>query len=186
MQKIIYLCVALLLTACQNQTVKSTADNTAPTLEVIGVFRDKGLDSVSFIPVNRAENQPLRHLHTTLNPQKHGALTVGERVKISGVYSDDHQIRKIRDITHVENPDKAQCEATAGNVWKPQGMAQIPACIATYTDSGKACTASTQCQGDCIVTEFDKPAVCAASSSRFGCRSTIEDFQQHGGIMCVD
>lgn len=186
MQKIIYLFLIVLLTACQNQQFKSAADNTAPTLEVIGVFRDKGLDSVSFIHVNRAENQPLRHLHTTLDPQQHGALTVGERVKISGVYSDDNQIRKIRDITHVANPDKAQCEATAGNVWKPQGMAQIPACITTYTDGGKACSASTQCQGDCIVTDPKKPAVCAATGSRFGCRSTIEDFQQHGGIMCAD
>lgn len=180
MPKIIYLCLVLLLMACQTQEVKAP-----PPLEVIGVFHDKGIDSVSFIHVNRAENQPLRHLHTTLNRQKHGTLSIGDRVKINGVYRDN-TIRKISQITHVANPDKARCESTEGNQWRPQGMAQIPACISTYTDAGKSCTTSKHCQGDCIVTHSDKPAVCASNSSRFGCRSTIEDFNKHGGIMCVD
>lgn len=180
MQKIIYLCLAVLLAACQAQEVK-----TPPTLEVIGVFRDKGIDSVSLIPVEKTENNRFRHLQTTLDPQKYGTLSVGDRVQINGVYRDN-VIRKIHGITHVANPDKARCEATTGNQWRPQGMAQIPACIATYTDGGKACTTSTQCQGDCIVTDPKKSAVCAANSSRFGCRATIENFNKHGGIMCVD
>lgn len=115
-------------------------------------------------------------------------LAVGDRVKIAGDYaeSDPVQIINISHISKVANPDKQACEATAGNVWRPEGMAQIPTCISTYSDAGKQCDSSDDCQGSCMVTSPDEPAVCAADSSPFGCGSSIEDFNKHGGIMCVD
>lgn len=86
----------------------------------------------------------------------------------------------------IVNADKEKCEATKGNVWKPQGKAQIPACISTYSDAGKPCESSSDCQGKCMVTSAESSAVCASSSSRFGCGSSIEEFKKHGGILCID
>lgn len=82
--------------------------------------------------------------------------------------------------------EKEKCEAIKGNVWIPQGKAQILTCVKTFSDVGKACTSSNECQGECIVTEAGKPAVCAKDDSKFGCRSSIEDFKKYGGILCAD
>lgn len=178
MLKIIYLSLVIFLTACQVSV-------TSPTLEVIGIYHDEKnhLDSVTLLTTE--PHTPFKHFHLTLNPKKHGQLAVGERVQITGNI-EDRKINHITQIIHLENPDKARCEATQGNYWRPQGMAQIPACITTYTDAGKHCTASNQCQGKCIVTSKPESAVCANSSSPFGCRASIEAFNAGEGIMCLD
>lgn len=178
MLKAIYLSLAMLFTACQAQT-------TSPILEVIGVYHDDktGIDGIMLMEVEKGRR--LERFHTKLNPQKHGSLAVGDRAQITGNYQE-REIRNIKKITRLANPDKARCEATQGSHWKPQGMAQIPACITTYTDAGKSCTASDQCQGDCIVSNTEKSAVCATTSSPFGCRATIEDFRKNKGVMCMD
>lgn len=174
----IYLSLAVFLTACQAQTV-------SPTLEVIGVYRDNKSDTDSVTLIQVKKDKRAERFYTTLDPHKHGSLAVGDRVQIAGSYKE-REIRRIDRITRLDNPEKAQCEATKGNHWRPQGMAQIPACITTYSDAGKSCSASEQCQGDCIITNPKKPAVCATTSSPFGCRVTIEDYAKNKGIMCMD
>lgn len=158
-----------------------------PVLEVIGVFGEKDGDSVSLISLDNK----MRYRTIISIPnlgEGYISLKVGDRVKIAGVYAESHpvQILSISNFQKVANPDKEACEATKGQVWKPQGKAQIPACISTYSDAGKPCESSSDCQGRCMVTSPKRPAACASSSSRFGCGSSIEEFNKHGGIICVD
>lgn len=186
----------LSVTAClpKNETEATTTAKSrevsienAPTLEVIGVFGESDGDSVELISLDHK----MRYRMIVSIPNlgdNYISLNAGDRVRVAGEYSERNstQIFSIKTIVKVPNPDKEKCESTQGNLWQPQGMAQIPACISTYSDGGKSCTSSSQCQGECIVTNSEKPAVCAQTSSKFGCRATIEDFKQHGGIMCAD
>lgn len=168
-------------------TQKSADSEDLQILEVIGVFGESDGDSVSLISLDRSQRYTTIMSIPNLG-NNYVSLQVGDRVQIAGQYtrSNPPQIFNISSIKKVANPDKAKCEAKQGNVWKPQGKAQIPACISTYSDAGKPCSASTECQGDCMVKDPKQPAVCASSSSRFGCGSSIEEFNKHGGILCID
>lgn len=185
----------LSITAClQKSETKATPTKnkqvsieSAPVLEVIAVFGESDGDSVELISLDHK----MRYRMIVSIPNlgdNYISLNVGDRVRVAGEYSKRNptHIFSIQTIKSVSNPDKKQCESTQGNLWQPQGKAQIPACISTYSDGGKPCTASSQCQGECIVTHPEKPAICAQTSSQFGCRATVENFKQHGGIMCVD
>lgn len=195
----IVLILTLFVVACQPQAeatntptdkpVKQTANttdttNTMPTLEVIGVFpTDNGYQMRLITPDRQTRYEATVNNHPALP-----VIGIGDYVKIAGQYAQSNPIKihDVRQITWLVNPEKTRCEAVKGSVWKPQGKAQIPACIRLYSDAGKTCTTSTQCQGDCIVTRPNQPATCASSSSSFGCGATIEHFKQNGRIICRD
>lgn len=84
----------------------------------------------------------------------------------------------------------AQTESACADnngTWQKVGILGNPACIYTYTDGGTTCSSSSDCQGNCIVTEIDgSNPQCAPDSNPFGCKSTVEDFAESGGIMCID
>lgn len=65
-------------------------------------------------------------------------------------------------------------------------MAQIPACITEYTDAEKECASSAECEGNCVKTHSEKPAMCEKTSSEFRCKTTIEKFNIGKGILCID
>ena len=75
----------------------------------------------------------------------------------------------------------------------PQGRMQSVRCVITYADAGTRCTDGDDCAGDCRVEDVaNAPAAgtnavgqCQASSSRFGCYTTIEGGKAEATI-CVD
>ncbi len=88
----------------------------------------------------------------------------------------------------------ADCAARGGKML-PQGRMQSLQCVVSYADAGKRCTDGDDCQGDCRIEESSTggfPAAgssvagrCQASSSRFGCYTTVEDGRAEATI-CVD
>lgn len=156
-----------------------------PVLEVIHTSHQNEMVHAVLVDI---DNPRFNRLTASINPKQYGVIQQGDRLKIMGIYAESQpvQILNIRRIQRVPNPDKDRCEASKGNRWIPQGMAQLPACVTTYTDGGTTCTSSKQCQGKCLVTGSDTPAYCAKTNSPFGCSATIEAFQAGKGIMCVD
>ena len=79
-----------------------------------------------------------------------------------------------------------------GGAFSQQGMLGCYQCVVSYTDAGKACQDSTDCQGKCKNTgEFidanakNQSGQCASDSSPFGCYQTIEEGVAQPAI-CVD
>ena len=88
--------------------------------------------------------------------------------------------------------DAAACAARGGKML-PQGRMQTVRCVITYADAGRRCTDGDDCAGDCRVGDVaNAPAAgtnavgqCQASSSRFGCYTTVEGGKAEATI-CVD
>lgn len=88
--------------------------------------------------------------------------------------------------------DAAAC-ARAGGKMLPQGRMQTVRCVVSYADAGARCTDGDDCAGDCRVEDVaNAPAAgtnvvgqCQASSSRFGCYTTVEGGKAEATI-CVD
>jgi hypothetical protein len=88
--------------------------------------------------------------------------------------------------------DAAAC-TRAGGKMLPQGRMQSVRCVITFADAGQRCTDGDDCEGDCRVEDVaNAPAAgtnavgqCQASSSRFGCYTTIEGGKAEATI-CVD
>ncbi|HYC67231.1 hypothetical protein [Brevundimonas sp.] len=88
--------------------------------------------------------------------------------------------------------DAAACSARGGKML-PQGRMQTMRCVVSYTDAGNRCTDGDECQGDCRVEDVaNAPQAgaaavgqCQATSSRFGCYTTVEDGKAEATI-CVD
>ncbi len=88
--------------------------------------------------------------------------------------------------------DAASC-AAAGGKMLPQGRMQTVRCVIAYADAGRRCTDGDDCQGDCRIEDgAGAPASgtnavgqCQASSSRFGCYTTVEGGKAEATI-CVD
>jgi hypothetical protein len=88
--------------------------------------------------------------------------------------------------------DAAAC-ARAGGKMLPQGRMQSVRCVITYADAGRRCTDGDDCAGDCRVGDVaNAPTAganavgqCQASSSRFGCYTTVEGGKAEATI-CVD
>ncbi|NJC41175.1 hypothetical protein GGQ87_001433 [Brevundimonas alba] len=88
--------------------------------------------------------------------------------------------------------DAAACAAQGGKML-PQGRMQTMRCVISYTDAGNRCTDGGQCQGDCRVeAAAEAPNAgaaavgqCQATSSRFGCYTTVKDGKAEATI-CVD
>lgn len=94
--------------------------------------------------------------------------------------------------TPAPGTDAAACAARGGKML-PQGRMQSLQCVVSYADAGRRCTDGDDCQGDCRVEEVNgapnagAAAVgqCQASSSRFGCYTTVEGGKAEATI-CVD
>jgi len=88
--------------------------------------------------------------------------------------------------------ETVQACTAKGGAFLQQGRLGCYQCVVTYTDAGKACQDSTDCQGKCKNTgEFIAANVktqsgqCASDSSGFGCYQTIEKGVAQPAI-CVD
>lgn len=83
----------------------------------------------------------------------------------------------------------ANCKAKGGQ-WIKAGRAQTPMCDIPYSDAGKACSDSDQCQGSCISQERQRgkktKGQCSASpAAAFGCYALVsKGFSR--GMICVD
>ena len=88
--------------------------------------------------------------------------------------------------------DASACAARGGQML-PQGRMQTLQCVLTYTDAGQRCTSGEDCQGECRVEDVaNAPSAgaaavgqCQATSSRFGCYTTVEGGKAQATI-CVD
>ena len=89
--------------------------------------------------------------------------------------------------------DVEACEANGGEV-RPDGMLGLPRCITPYSDAGKVCSGSSDCEGNCIgddrVTDYNAPpgeqkGICEADDSPFGCYAFIENGTVDHTI-CID
>ena len=89
--------------------------------------------------------------------------------------------------TSVTPIDKKTCEQKGGE-WRRVGLAGRYQCIFTYSDGGKGCNSSDECQGLCVVYDaYEKAGTCKEDSDFFGCYATIEDFKAGRGIiLCKD
>ena len=93
-----------------------------------------------------------------------------------------------------ETAEAGDCAARGGKML-PQGRMQSLQCVVSYADAGKRCTDGDDCQGDCRVEESASGGFptagaaavgrCQASSSRFGCYTTVENVRAEATI-CVD
>lgn len=88
--------------------------------------------------------------------------------------------------------ETVQACTAKGGAFSQQGRLGCYQCVVNYTDAGKACQDSTDCQGKCKNTgEFIKSGTknqsgqCASDSSGFGCYQTIEKGVAQPAI-CVD
>ena len=88
--------------------------------------------------------------------------------------------------------ETVQACTAKGGAFSQQGRLGCYQCVVNYTDAGKACQDSTDCQGKCKNTgEFIAANVktqsgqCASDSSLFGCYQTIEKGVAQPAI-CVD
>lgn len=76
-----------------------------------------------------------------------------------------------------------------GGQWTQLGRAPVPQCLRQTSDSGKACTDSEQCEGQCLAPEgsVDGTQVggqCSVDTNPFGCQQRVR-----GGMastICVD
>ena len=78
-----------------------------------------------------------------------------------------------------------------GGVVKNVGLMQIPKCVITYADAGKACKNSSECTKSCITMKSDiqlgakASGECQHDNALYGCYSVIEDGVA-GPRMCAD
>lgn len=88
--------------------------------------------------------------------------------------------------------EMVQACTAKGGAFSQQGMLGCYQCVVSYSDAGKTCQDSTDCQGKCKNTgEFiengakNQSGQCASDSSPFGCYQTIEKGVAQPAI-CVD
>lgn len=84
-----------------------------------------------------------------------------------------------------------ECLAKGGEYTK-EGRLQAYRCVQQFSDAGKSCSDSSECQGKCTGSDTSIVAgtsnvtgTCAANDSPFGCRQTIEGGVAKG-FLCVD
>lgn len=87
---------------------------------------------------------------------------------------------------------EAACTARNGSMERV-GRLQSLQCVVRYTDAGKRCTDSDQCEGECryegdasaVAAGASVAGVCQADSNRFGCSTRVEDGRPDATI-CID
>ena len=92
-------------------------------------------------------------------------------------------------------PPAEQCEASGGSM-QPVGLTRSPACVVPTSDGGKRCKDSSECDGRCIVDDWDgdrPPPVgtkvngtCEASNLTFGCFAEVRRGRIASHFLCVD
>jgi len=92
-------------------------------------------------------------------------------------------------------PAVGQCKASGGKVEKV-GMVGTPACVIPAADAGKTCSDSSECQGRCLVEDWegDRPppigtkskGMCEASNLTFGCIAEVRRGRIATPFVCVD
>ena len=108
--------------------------------------------------------------------------------------ADDGRTDLAQAVPAAQTPaDDASACAARGGKMLPQGRMQSLQCVVSYTDAGQRCTDGDDCQGDCRVEDVaNAPQAgaaavgqCQATSSRFGCYTTVESGKAEATI-CVD
>ena len=92
-------------------------------------------------------------------------------------------------------PPNESCEMSGGTIEKV-GLDGRPACVILTSDGGKACSDSSQCDGRCIVDDWegDKPpsvgtrsdGMCEAANLTFGCIAEIRRGRIASLFLCYD
>lgn len=79
-----------------------------------------------------------------------------------------------------------------GGTYSKQGRLQAYRCVTQFSDAGKSCSDSSECQGSCLNSDTAIEAgtanvkgTCAVNDSPFGCHQTIEGGVAKG-FLCVD
>ena len=79
-----------------------------------------------------------------------------------------------------------------GGTYSKQGRLQAYRCVMQFSDAGKSCSDSSECQGSCVNSDkaieagtSNVKGTCAATDSPFGCRQTIEGGVAKG-FLCID
>jgi hypothetical protein len=97
----------------------------------------------------------------------------------------------LHDEPKPEQDSLASTCLAGGGTLKQVGKLQSWKCITPYKDAGKACTDSSQCEGECQTSVTTQPSTapvtgaCQADNSHFGCSATVEKGQL-GRALCVD
>lgn len=93
--------------------------------------------------------------------------------------------------TPVQSAEASACAARNGTM-RQVGKLQSWQCVINFTDAGKICTDSSQCQGSCLggaATDMTPgtatTGVCQANSNRFGCTTPVENGKA-GHTLCID
>jgi hypothetical protein len=89
--------------------------------------------------------------------------------------------------------DVAQCQKDGGEI-RGVCMFGFPACVKRFSDAGKACTDSSQCEGMCWVQENTlnrepgptTSGVCQDTTDTCGCWEEVKDGQLSGNGICAD
>lgn len=89
----------------------------------------------------------------------------------------------VKNLSSVQN-DEESCRATDGE-WIGTGLAQTFMCVHKYSDGGKFCNSSDECEGFCIAKE-DGSGYCKNDDNPFGCYRTIENFRAGIPTICTD
>lgn len=91
----------------------------------------------------------------------------------------------------VLSSDPAACQAAGGAIRRVCMMGK-PSCVIAYSDAGKACTNSGQCQGRCLADDGYSPkapgpvaAHCEPDSDRCGCATEVIGGQAQA-TLCID
>ncbi|WP_444890998.1 hypothetical protein [Microbulbifer sp. DLAB2-AA] len=89
--------------------------------------------------------------------------------------SKDKQ-EKLARLNAIETAE--QCIAVGGEL-RPVCMSGTRMCIVNYSDAGKSCLSSSQCQGECRVSESKAGNVfamgqCSTSNNPCGCWANVE------------
>ena len=92
-------------------------------------------------------------------------------------------------------PAVEQCKASGGKIEKV-GIVGTPACVIPTADAGKTCSDSSECQGRCLVEDWegDRPprigtqskGMCEASNLTFGCIAEVRRGRIATAFVCVD
>jgi hypothetical protein len=86
--------------------------------------------------------------------------------------------------------ERAACEASGGYV-EMAGLLGHERCTRRYTDGGKVCSDSAECEGQCRAENASgqpgeaMTGLCTANDNPFGCYAII-DKGRSIGVMCVD
>jgi len=100
------------------------------------------------------------------------------------IYKKDNNKIPVNNVS--KNYDnKEECE-TSGNKWQKVWMAQVYKCVIQYSDWGKECSSSSECEWNCIMKNPEWKAFCAKDNNIFGCKNTIENVKAWEGILCID